>query len=46
MNRQEVLTILDQYGLSARKSLGQNFLCNDNVIGDILDLAKLDKTMT
>ena len=46
MNRQEVLTILDQYGLSAKKSLGQNFLCNDNVIGGILDLANLDKTMT
>ena len=44
MNKQEVLSILDQYGLSARKSLGQNFLCNEDVIGDILDLAELDKT--
>ncbi|MBP5417530.1 MAG: ribosomal RNA small subunit methyltransferase A [Clostridiales bacterium] len=46
MNKLEVLSILDQYGLSAKKSLGQNFLCNDNVIGDILDLAELDKTTT
>ena len=46
MNKQEVLSILDQYGLMAKKSLGQNFLCNDNVIGDILDLAKLDKETT
>lgn len=46
MNKQEVLSVLDQYGLSAKKSLGQNFLCNDNVIGEILDLAELDKTTT
>ena len=46
MNRKEVLTILDQYGYEAKKSLGQNFLCNDDVIGEILDLAQLDKTMT
>ena len=46
MNKQEVLSILDQYGLSAKKSLGQNFLCNDDVIGDILDLSELDKTTT
>ena len=39
MNKQEVLSILDQYGLSAKKSLGQNFLCNESVISDILDLA-------
>lgn len=44
MNKQEVLSILDQYGLSAKKSLGQNFLCNDTVIGEILDLAQLDKS--
>ncbi len=46
MNRQEVLSILDEYGFQAKKSLGQNFLCNEDVIGDILDLAQLDKTMT
>ena len=39
MNKQEVLSILDQYGLSAKKSLGQNFLCNENVISDIFGLA-------
>ncbi len=46
MNKQEVLSILEESSLQAKKSLGQNFLCNDDVIGDILDLAKLDKTTT
>lgn len=46
MNRADVLGFLEEYGLSAKKSLGQNFLCNEEVIGEILDLAKLDKTMT
>ena len=46
MNKQEVLSILDEYGFQAKKSLGQNFLCNEDVIGDILDLAQLDKTTT
>ncbi|MBQ5967468.1 MAG: ribosomal RNA small subunit methyltransferase A [Clostridiales bacterium] len=46
MNKQEVLSILEKYGFQAKKSLGQNFLCNDDVIGDILDLAQLDKTTT
>lgn len=41
MIKQEVLSILDQYGLSAKKSLGQNFLCNEDVISDILDLAEI-----
>ena len=40
MIKQEVLSILDQYGLSAKKSLGQNFLCNENVISDIIDLSE------
>ena len=39
MNKQEVLSILEKYGLSATRSLGQNFLCNEDVIGKILDLA-------
>ena len=46
MNKQEVLSILDEFGFQAKKSLGQNFLCNEDVIGDILDLAQLDKTTT
>ena len=46
MNKQEVLSILDEFGFQAKKSLGQNFLCNEEVIGDILDLAQLDKTTT
>ncbi len=41
MNKQEVLSILEQYGLSATKSLGQNFLCNPDVIGRILELAEI-----
>lgn len=43
MNKQEVLSILEQYGLSATKSLGQNFLCNEGVISAILELAEIDK---
>ena len=43
MNKQEVLSILEQYGLSATKSLGQNFLCNEDVIGRILDLAEISE---
>ena len=43
MNKQEVLSILEQYGLSATKSLGQNFLCNEDVISRILDLAGLSQ---
>ena len=41
MNKQEVLSILEQYGLSATKSLGQNFLCNEDVIERILELAEI-----
>ena len=46
MNKQEVLSILEQYGLSATKSLGQNFLCNEDVIGGILDLAGITSETT
>ena len=46
MNKQEVLSILEKYGLQAKRSLGQNFLCNDDVIGDILEFAQLDKDVT
>ncbi len=44
MSKQEVLSILENYGLSATRSLGQNFLCNDEVIDEILDLAKITKS--
>lgn len=43
MSKQEVLSVLDSYGLSATRSLGQNFLCNDTVIEEILELADLSK---
>lgn len=39
MNRKEIAELCDQYGLKARKSLGQNFLCNDSVAGRIVDSA-------
>ncbi|NLT11179.1 MAG: ribosomal RNA small subunit methyltransferase A [Clostridiaceae bacterium] len=39
MNRKEVVELCNQYGLKARKSLGQNFLCNDAVAGRIVDSA-------
>ena len=44
MSKQEVLSILENYGLSATRSLGQNFLCNDAVIDEILDLAMITKS--
>jgi 16S rRNA (adenine1518-N6/adenine1519-N6)-dimethyltransferase len=34
--------LLDQHGLATRKSLGQHFLVDDNIVGRILDLADLD----
>lgn len=34
--------ILQEFGLSAKHALGQNFLVDDNVIDNILRLAKLD----
>jgi len=33
---------LERHGLSTRKSLGQHFLVDDNIVGRILDLADLD----
>lgn len=39
MNRKEIVALCDQYGLKARKSLGQNFLCNDSVAQRIVDSA-------
>lgn len=34
--------LLEQHGLWTRKSLGQHFLVDDNIVGRILDLAALD----
>lgn len=34
--------VLQEFGLSAKHALGQNFLVDDNVIGNILRLARLD----
>lgn len=34
--------VLQEFGLSAKHALGQNFLVDDNVIGNILRLAHLD----
>ena len=34
--------VLQEFGLSAKHALGQNFLVDDNVIGNILRLAQLD----
>lgn len=33
--------VLERYGLNTRKSLGQHFLVDDNIVGRILDLAAL-----
>ncbi len=34
--------VLSRYGLSLKKSLGQNFLVNDDILGKILSLAQVD----
>lgn len=36
--------LLDQYGFKFKKSLGQNFLVDTNVIRNIIDVAGIDKT--
>ncbi|MDO8986963.1 MAG: 16S rRNA (adenine(1518)-N(6)/adenine(1519)-N(6))-dimethyltransferase RsmA [Coriobacteriia bacterium] len=38
------LSVLDARGLSTRKSLGQHFLVDDNIVGRILALADLDSS--
>lgn len=35
------IAVLDRHGLRTRKSLGQHFLVDDNIVGRILDLADL-----
>lgn len=39
-------SVLNAYGLSTKKSLGQHFLIDDNVIGKILELASIDPQET
>jgi len=34
--------VLEEFGLTAKYALGQNFLVNDGVVGKIVDLAQLD----
>ncbi len=40
------IAALQRHGLATKKSLGQHFLVDDNVIGRILDLAAVDRTQT
>ncbi len=40
-NPRSTREILERFGLSAKHALGQNFLIDDNVIGNIMRLAKL-----
>jgi len=42
MNRNETISILKQLELSPKKSLGQNFLIDDNVLKKIISAAKLN----
>lgn len=42
----ETVAVLARHGLSTKKSLGQHFLVDDNVIGRILSLAALSPTDT
>ena len=35
--------IMKKYGISANKSLGQNFLINENVVNSIVDASKIDR---
>lgn len=41
-NPRATRAVLDRFGLSAKHALGQNFLIEDNVIGNILHFAGLD----
>lgn len=43
MSRNNTLEIIKKHNLKLTKSLGQNFLNDDNVVGKIVDAADLDK---
>lgn len=51
-NHQDIATptrtreILDKYGLSAKKSLGQNFIIDTNILRNIVDVGSVDKDTT
>ena len=40
-NQRETRLVLEEYGLTTKHRLGQNFLVNDTVIGRILELSEL-----
>ena len=43
-NQSATRDVFDEFGLSTKHRLGQNFLVDDSVIGRILELAELDPT--
>src|SRR5699024_11801422 len=51
-NHQDIATpsrtreILEKYGLSAKKSLGQNFIIDTNILRNIVQTASVDKNTT
>ncbi len=42
--RKRTLAIIDKYELTAHKSLGQNFIINENIIRNIIEISDLKKT--
>lgn len=40
---EETKFIMDKYKIRANKSLGQNFLINDNVVNEILEKSDVNK---
>ena len=52
VNQQDIATpsrtrgILEKYGLSAKKSLGQNFIIDTNILRNIVKTASVDKNTT
>jgi len=46
MNRQETVSICDQYGIVAKKRFSQNFLCNSQFIEKIINSAEVSKNDT
>jgi len=41
MNKEKAISILNQYDLDAQKRYGQNFLCDEDVIQSIIDVAQI-----
>ncbi|HWS29911.1 MAG TPA: 16S rRNA (adenine(1518)-N(6)/adenine(1519)-N(6))-dimethyltransferase RsmA, partial [Clostridia bacterium] len=44
MGTTETKQLLNEFGLTPNKALGQNFLCDDSAISSILDAAHIDET--